>query len=189
MANKVKYGLRNVYYAPITAESASGYTYDDPVAIAGAVNLTMGAEGDSTEFYADDVVYFSSFANNGYSGELELALIPDDFLETILGETKDSNGAYIENADAVSKPFALGFEVQGDDKPRRMWYYNCTVSRPSQDAATKQASKEPQTDTLELKAMPRLSDHNVKVRMTKSATNETAFNGFFTEVYEGTTSV
>lgn len=58
MANKIKYGLRNVYYAPITTVSTAGVpTYGTPVRILGGVNLSMTPAGESTDFYADDVVF------------------------------------------------------------------------------------------------------------------------------------
>ena len=40
--------------------------------------------------------------------------------------------------------------------------------------------------TMSLIASPRPTDSKVKASMTKSATNETAFEGFFTAVYEET---
>ena len=74
MANKIKYGLRSVYYAVATTGTGGALTYATPVAIPGAVNLSLSAEGDTTPFYADDVVYWQGTANNGYSGSLEIAL-------------------------------------------------------------------------------------------------------------------
>ena len=183
MANKVKFGLKNVWIAEITATSPS-YTYSTPFSIPGAVNLTAAANGDSDPFYADDVQYFVNYANQGYSGTLEVALIPDAFKTAILGEITDTNGALVETASAVTKAFALGFEVQGDDTPRRTWFYNCTVARPNTDASTKEASITPQTDSLEITMSPRSTDQYVKVVMTQTSSNSAAFGSFFSAVYE-----
>lgn len=187
--NKVKYGLRNVYYSKITVGEDGQYTYATPVAIPGAVNLSLSASGDSNDFYADDVIYYNNTTNQGYEGDLEIALIPESFLIDIMGFVRDKNGAIVENADARQSSFALGFEVQGDEKGRRNWYYNCNASRTPQNASTKESSATPSTETLTLKAMPRLSDKVVKVSMTLSDENATAYNSFFTEVYEKDTSI
>ena len=82
MSNKVKYNLKNVHAAKLTTSVVGGvttYTYATPQAIPGAVSLSLDAEGDSSPFYADGIVYFRSYANNGYSGDLEIALIPEWF--------------------------------------------------------------------------------------------------------------
>lgn len=79
MGNKVKYNLKNVHAAKLTetvSEGVTTYTYATPQAIPGAVSISLDAEGDSSPFYADGIVYFRSTANNGYSGDLEIALIP-----------------------------------------------------------------------------------------------------------------
>lgn len=188
MSNKIKYGLRNVYYAKETV-NGSTVTYATPVAMQGAVSISLSAEGDETKFYADDIVYFTATANNGYSGDMEIALLEKAFRKDILGDVEDSNGALVENADVLPASFALGFEVQGDEQPRRMWLYNCTVARPNQDASTKEASITPNTCKLSIKAMPRVSDKAVKVSMEKSATNTAAYNSFFTAVYEAQSSI
>ena len=186
--NKIKYGLRNVYYAKMT-NTDGVISYATPVAIPGAVNLSLSPSGDTNDFYADDIVYFSDTANQGYEGDLEIALIPDSFLEDILGETVDSNNALIENADDKTSAFALGFEIQGDESGRRTWLYNCTVTRPNQDAATIETSKTPTTDTLTIKALPRLTDRAVKAVMSRTTANATEYDGFFEEVYEKVDSV
>lgn len=187
--NKVKFGLRNVKYSKITIGEEGKYVYATPVSIPGAVNLSLSPSGETNNMNADDVVYFSASSNQGYEGDLEIALIPESFLIDILGFTKDSNGALIENADALASPFALGFEVQGDKKPRRTWLYNCSATRSPQNAATKESSVSPTTETLSIKAMPRENDKNVKVTLELDDTNKTAYDSFFTTVYENTESV
>ena len=54
MANKIKYGLRSVYYAVATEGTGGALTYATPVAMPGAVNLSLSQEGESNIFYADD---------------------------------------------------------------------------------------------------------------------------------------
>lgn len=186
MKNKIRFGLRNVYYSVITEESTDKFTYSAPVAIPGAVNLSLSPTGETNDFYADDIIYSSTSTNQGYEGDLEIALIPESFLTDVMSVIKDANGALIENADAKPKKFALGFEVQGDAKGRRTWLYNCTASRSNQDAATKESSATPQTETITLKAMPRDFDKNVKITLELNDTNADTYNSFFSEVYEKT---
>ena len=182
---KIKYGLRNVKYAKITKVDETGkYTYAAPVAIPGAVNISLAPTGDSNDFYADDIIYFSSTANQGYDGDLEIALIPNKFLTDILGYEEDTNGVMHENAAAVSQPFALFFEVQGDTRGRKSWFYNCVAARPNQDASTKESSITPATETLSIKVMPRESDLAVKATIEPNESNEETFKSFDTEVYE-----
>ena len=84
MANKVQYGLKNVHYATVTV-GTNTVTYGTPVAWPGAVSLSLSAEGDTNDFYADNIQYFTSIANNGYSGDFESAMIPDSFKTDIMG--------------------------------------------------------------------------------------------------------
>ena len=188
MANKVKFGLSNCVIAPITAVSASTYTYGTPISVPGAVNLSLSPAGDTNDFYADNLIYFSSTANQGYEGDLEIAMIPDTIRTGILGETTDANGALVESADDTIKNFAFGFQIEGDKQNRRFWYYNCSLTRPANNGATTEASITPQTDTLNMKAMPRLTDKKVRVMLEKTEENAAAYNSFFSNVYEVETS-
>lgn len=180
--NKIKYNLKNVYAAVLT-KTANSYTYATPVAIPGAVSMSLDAEGEASPFYADGIVYFRSAANNGYSGDLEIALIPEWFREQVLQETKDTNNVFIETSD-VSEPvyFALLFEFDGDQKAIRHVLYNCSVSkRPTIASQTKETSIEPGTETLSLSADPR-EDGLVKAR-TGDDTTSAVYQAWYESVY------
>lgn len=152
MPDKVKFGIRNVHYAVMSADTP---TYETPVAIPGAVSLTMEASGDTTPFYADDMQYFVTVSNNGYSGDLEVAYFPESFFEDIFGYTVSTNDKVMtENAAAQPKPFALLFEEEGDVTGTKYVLYNCTCTRPSRNLATTTETTEPQTQTSTVTASP-----------------------------------
>lgn len=181
--NKVKFGIKNVYVAVITEENGA-ITYGTPFAMPGAVSLNCDPEGDMTPFYADNIKYYIANSNQGYSGDLELAMLPETFFTAILGQTKDTNGALIENAEDKTARFALMFEVDGDAKNRRTVYYDCTAARPSSAANTIEDSKEPQTDTISITMSARSTDKAVKAVIEPNTENEAVYNTFFTKVYE-----
>lgn len=165
MGNKVKFNLKNVHYAKLTETVTSGavtYTYTSPVAIPGAVSMSLSAESSNEPFYADGVVYFRAIANNGYSGDLEMALVPDTFRTDILNETLDGSKVLIEKADSSeTNKFALLFEFDGDSKCIRHVLYCCSAERPSIESSTTEGSKKPVTEKLTITADPR-SDGLVK---------------------------
>ena len=80
MANKVKFGLKNVHYAPIT-EDESGVTFGTPKRLPGAVNLTLDVQGEEVEFEADDVIYYFNEAGTVIQSDQDFAIqIPLDAL-------------------------------------------------------------------------------------------------------------
>ena len=156
MGNKVKYNLKNVHAAKLTKTADGEYTYETPKAIPGAVSISLDAEGDSSPFYADGIVYFRSTANNGYSGDLEIALIPEWFRTEILKEALDKNGVLVESATVTEmEKFALLFEFDGDVRCIRHVLYNCSASRPSIESETKEDAIEPGTEKLSLTGLSR----------------------------------
>ena len=182
-ANKVKYNLKNVHAAVMTEGDDGTFSYATPQAIPGAVSMSLDAEGETNPFYADGIVYFRSTTNNGYSGDLEIALVPEWFRTDILKEVKDSNGVFIENSENSDPTrFALLFEFDGDAHAIRHVLYNCAVSgRPAISSKTKESNVEPVTETLSLAADPR-SDGLVKSR-TGADTKAKTYDDWYKSVY------
>lgn len=179
--NKVKFNLKNVHYAKLNIDLEGVVTYEKPVAIPGGVELSLDAKGDTEEFYADGMVYYTSTANNGYEGDLEIALVPLSFETDILKNELDDNKVSVENSNTESAEFALLFEFDGDVKSVRHVLYRCKATRPSVASKTNEDKKEVQTEKLSLKASP-LSNGNVKTKTTAATPDET-YNKWYEAVY------
>lgn len=183
---KIKYGLSNVYYAVATLGANNSATYDTPVAFPGAVSLSLDAEGETSNFYADNIAYYVTNSNNGYSGSLEMALITDAFAADILGEvTNATSGLKYEVQSAEPVHFALMFQFEGDEHATRHVIYNCVASRPSVSGSTKEENVEPQTESVDITAtsiyVAAISENVVKARAEEGST---AYTSFFTSVQQ-----
>lgn len=186
MANKIKYGLKNVYYAVATINSNGSATYTTPVALPGAVTLSMEPQGDNTPFYADNIAYYVSLANSGYEGDLEVAIFPDAFRTAIFNEVTDTNGVLLEDANAQPVHFALLFQFEGDVKATKHVLYNCVATRNTVGSTTKADTVEPQTETATITAtsiyVAALNKDIVKAS-TGDSTDSTTYNGWTSAVY------
>ncbi len=180
-SNKVKFNLKNAHYAILTLGADDTPTYAAPVRLPGAVSLSLSANGEPENFYADGIAYYVIANNMGYDGDLELALIPESFRTDVLQELKDTNGVLIETTDAELAHFALLFEFDGDKKHIRHVLYNCTASRPAIEGQTNEESRSVQTEKLTIKAAP-LPDGTVKAK-TGDTTDNTTYTEWYDAVY------
>lgn len=188
MANKVKYGLKNVHYAVATIATNGTATYSSPVAWPGAVNLSLDPEGETSKFYADNIAYAQFAANAGYSGSFESALIPDSFKKACLGYKEDTNGVLYEDAGAPIVPFALLFQFEGDADATRHVLYNCVATRPGVNGATTEDSVEAQTENIDLECASiynaSVNKDIVKASAPYSATTTDPYAVWFDTVYQ-----
>ena len=182
--NKVRFGLKNCHYAKATFDEDGNVTYAKPVRLPGAVSLSLDPEGENENFSADDIVYYVLNNNAGYEGDLELALIPEEFLKDILHEEEDANGVLTENANNEFERFALLFEFTGDKNAIRHVLYCCSASRPSVEGETKEDEKEVQTEELSIIASA-LANGAVKAK-TSSNTSKAVYDAWYDAVYEPT---
>ena len=188
--NKIKYGIKNCYYTVATIATNGSATYGTPVALPGAVSISLEPQGESEPFYADNIVYYTSVANNGYEGDLELAKIPESFMTDVLGYAADGNGVLYEDANAPAVHFALMFQFEGDAHAKRHVMYNCTATRPAVNGNTKEDSITPATETITVTATTiynaALNKDIVKASCTP--TEATQYNGWLTTVYQVTST-
>jgi phi13 family phage major tail protein len=179
--NKVKFNLKNAHYAMLSVAEDGTVSYGKPVPMPGSVSISLDANGEPENFYADGVAYYVINNNMGYDGDLELAMIPESFRTDALGERLDDKGVLIENAEVELSSFALLFEFDGDQRHIRHVLYNCSASRPGIEGKTNEESREVQTETLTVKATP-LAGGMVKAK-TGDTTDAAVYEGWYTAVY------
>lgn len=182
MADKVKFGIKNVHFFPIDSVDNTGVpTYGSVIDVKGTTSLSLDAQSSISKFYADNMVYYQTSSNNGYEGELSVALIPDAVLTEILGYTKDSEGVITETGTAVPKAFAMTFEEDGDTTGTKFVLYNCTLTKPSRSFATTEEERTPATQTLNISAVA-LTDGKI-LAMSTDTTDSTVIQNWHTKVY------
>jgi len=179
MSNKVTFGLTNVHYALATQETDGSWVFGSPKRLSGAQEITTEAIGGSTQVYADDKVIATLVSNSGTTVTLKFTEIDDDFKKDIFGFKTDSNGNIVEVINNETKTFALGYEIQGDNKARRIWYYLCTAT-PSGDASKSKAdSIEANSISLSITARPIESGAHLILRVIASV-GDTNYGNFLT---------
>lgn len=183
--NKVQFNLKNVHYAILTEGSTN--SWGTPKAVPGAVSLTLDATGSDNDFYADGVTYYKSFANNGYSGSLEMARIVDAMLKDVWGiEEGTTDKVLYEKANVEPKPFALLFQIDGDADEEYYCFYRCVAGRPGITGKTNTDTKEPQTQSIDLAALPLVTGASTQVNLIKARTTKdtptATKTGWFTSV-------
>lgn len=186
--NKVIFGLKNVHYSVITENTNGTFTYGVPVHVEGMTSLELSTKGSQEDFYADDVLYYTTVTNQGYEAKLSVANISRQFRIDVLGETLDATDSVLtENSFNRTNQISLMFEFDGDQKATRHCLYNVTVSRPGWSSETKADKVSPKTQELSMTAAPRPYDGIVK-RSTTSDTPDTIYDAWYTAVYDPATA-
>src|SRR5574344_204598 len=169
--NKVTYGLKNVYYSKATEGTDGKWTFITPVSLPGAQEFTNDIVGGSTNVNADDQIILSLSQLAGRTLTLKLTELTDEFKVDILGYKKLTNGNIVEITNAQPVTFALGFEIQGDLKARRIWFYLCSVTPINESSKTKADSIEVNAITLNITSRP------IAINSKYSTTNVTSCLG------------
>lgn len=186
--NKVTYGLKNVYYAPITSEDATKVEYGTPVRLPGAGSISLPKNVDKILIPADDdPEYAIIYDNKGYEGDLVLYDVPDSYLTDCLG-MKVEGDTVVENKDDRPKPFALLFEFDGDALKKRHVLYRCIGIKPDVASQTKGGGITANQVSLGISATPAKDTGNIK-RTCKQSDSDVYTNWFTTVQTTGTASV
>jgi phi13 family phage major tail protein len=153
--------------------------------IPGAVSFSPTSNANNTDFHADNVLFFSAVSDTGgITGNLEMALFPNTFLRDVLGWAIADNGGLVQLANQPHPPFALLFEVAGNEEPIRVVYYNCVGSTPTDSHTTNTQNITVATKSMAISATPILLPNQrwAPRYSLKKSDSEADFANFFTQV-------
>lgn len=146
--NKVVFGLSDVYFGTYSVSTTGTVTLGTPYHVPGAVNLSLEADTEETVFWADNVKYYVTNADNGFTGELEAAYFDDTFKTTFMNYKTLSDGGIAQIKGEDNETCYMMFQSSGDAENRRAIMYNVTLGPISREHSTIEGTKEPATATL-----------------------------------------
>lgn len=177
MANKVLFGISNLHIGTWTEGENNAVTLGTPYHQKGAVSMSPTEANEKSDFYADDVLYYSSYAGGTFEGEIEVAMFDDAFKTQFLGYVTLTNGAIAIKKNATKPKVYISFEVQGDTEARRVIFYNCEFGAITRSYNTITETKEPQTETITFTAT---GDNNTGVTMATLKPADSGYSDLFT---------
>lgn len=148
MANKVLFGLSDLYVGTYEVAQDGTVTMGSPYHQAGAISFSPEASDDQENFYADNIAYYTMFGTGAREGDLEVAMFDDAFKTQFLGYVTLDDGGLAEVKNPVKPNIWLAFEVQGDTSARRVIFYNGVLGNITRSYNTIEENVEPVTETV-----------------------------------------
>ena len=186
MANKVEFGISNLYVGTYSVGTTGTVTMGTPYHQAGAVSFSPEEQSESNKFYADNVVYWSGYTGGTFEGDLEVAKFDDTFKTQFLGYISKADGGLGVVKNATKPNVWIAFQVEGDAESRRIIMYNCSLGGITREYSTEEEeSIEPATETI---AVTVAGDNKTGVSMVSYGQTATGYSTLFTNPPAPTTT-
>lgn len=177
MANKVEFGISQLHVFTYTVDDQGNVTLGTPYHQKGAVSFSPEEQSELTNFYADNIAYWSGYSGGSFEGDLEVAKFDDAFKTQFLGYKELANGGLANVKNAVKPSVGIAFQVEGDAESRRIIMYNCSLGAITREYSTIEESKEPATETL---AVTVTGDNATGVTMASFKPSDAGYATLFT---------
>lgn len=186
MANKVEFGISNLYVGTYSVGTTGTVTMGTPYHQAGAVSFSPEEQSENNNFYADNVIYWSGYTGGTFEGDLEVAKFDDTFKTQFLGYIqKASDGGLAVVKNATRPKVYIAFQVEGDSESRRVIMYNCSLGAINRSYETETESIEPATETI---AVTVAGDNKTGISMVSYGQTSTGYSTLFTNPPAPTTT-
>ena len=176
MANKVEFGISNLHVGTYTDDGEGNITLGTPYHQKGAVSFSPEEQSENSNFYADNIVYWSGYSGGTLEGDLEVAKFDDAFKKKFLGYKKTADGGLALVKGATKPNVYIAFQVEGDVESRRVIMYNCSLGAITREFATIEDTKEPATETL---AITVTGDNTTGISMASYVPDDSGYDDLF----------
>lgn len=165
-------GLKNLYYATVTADDTSSTTYGSPTRLAGAISVDINPSNSSATLYGDDAPFATDTSMTDIVVTIEAAEISTANYNALLGHTGG-----VAKASDVAPYVALLFESQKHDgQTRYVKLYKGKFAESQETYQTKGESVEFTTPKLEGHFVARQSDGAWKIVQDAAAGDSTWYS-------------
>ena len=175
--DKVMFGICNVHFGTYEVDGDGNVTLGAPYHVPGSVNLSLEPDSEEVKFYADNVEYWTTYSDNGYTGELENALFDDQFKLNFMNYIQLDDGGIAQLKGVQNKKVYMMFEAETDIAARRCILYNLSLGQITREYATTEASAEPQTAKLPFTVT---GDNATKITRVAYKPSDATYDSMFT---------
>lgn len=175
--NKVEFGISNLHVGTYSVDSNGTVTLGAPYHQPGAVSLSLDPESDSSDFFADNIKYWSGYSDNGFSGTVKAARFNTEFKTRFLGYAALDGGGIGKVKTAIKPNVYLAFEADGDAEKRRVLLLNATLGEIKREFATIEDKKEPTTEELDVSV---IGDNSTGLTIVSYSPSDEGYANLFT---------
>ena len=175
-SNKVLMGFSDLYIGTYTVADDGTVTMGSPYHQKGAVGFSPEENSDKSDFYADNIAYYTSYSSGKYEGDLTVAKFDDAFKKNFLGYVELDDGGLAQVKNAVKPNVYVAFEVQGDKQARRVIFYNGSLGAITREFATIEDTKEPTTESI---ATTFVGDNATGITMVTYNVGDSGYDSLF----------
>lgn len=175
--NIVEFGISDLYIGTYSVGAGGTVTLGTPYHQAGAVSLSVEPQEESNEFYADNVIYWSGYSNNGFSGELEVARFDTDAKKKFFGYRTTATSGIAQVKTSTKPKVFIAFETQGDAEARRVIMYNVALGNINREFSTITENKEPVTETCDITV---IGDNGTGITIASYKPGDASYSTLFT---------
>lgn len=177
MANKVEFGISNLYVGTYEVDDDGDVTLGTPYHQAGAVGFSPEEQSDIYNFYADNIAYWSSYNGGSMEGDLTVAKFSDQFKTNFLGYVTLDDGGLALIKGATKPKVYIMFQVEGDDESRRIIMYNVSLGAINREYNTIEENREPITESIPVTVT---GDNGTGITMVSYKETDAVYDSMFT---------
>lgn len=146
--NKVEFGTEMFHIGTYSVSPEGVVTLSKPVHVPGMRALALESDSEESDFFADNVKYYSDFTDNGLKGDLKMALFPDSFKTAFLNYKAMADGGIAQVKGMPGKSVYFAFQGHGDKEKRRHLFLNASLGAIKREHKTLEGKKDVEEETL-----------------------------------------
>ena len=176
--NKVEFGKKEFHIGTYDVDSVTGdATLGEPMKVPGMRAITLDAQSEEYKFFADDEVYYSDYSDNGLTGDLSMALFPDEFKTSFLNYDTTTDGGVAQVKGKPSKKVYIIFQGAGDVQNRRHIMFNVSLGAISREHRTIEEQKVVEEETIPITVT---GDNKTGIMKVTYSEGDTGYDTLFT---------